>query len=567
MKAFFYLFLSTWFFMGCLPSSKEAQLQKIVDIATELYDAGYSYDSLPYMEKAMEFSTREFGEISHQTAKVSKQLSGVYYEKGMLGAARKEYSRLIHILSNLPGEKKDTLIKSYQQLARIFMALNNFDQSEKIFVHVLLLQKKYLMPNHPDTVETTHTLARLNYYFKKNNKFNDYLDESISILEKIHGVNSYEIVKKIKLKLEIYVHRKDIDGRIKTIKKLVKVMEKSIGKSSLAVAEKLDMLVDAHMDNKDYKKAAETCALALEINKKKLSKNSPVLINNYRKIAHIHFLLLDRAKMELFLKNAMELSATDSLNDDLFEESLYSLINYYMEAGDYLKAEKSLLKLIPLRQKKLSAIHPDLIVDHNSLARCYREQQKYVQAQASLEAAFDIISYSFGKTSEHGLLQIEKMAILSSKARKYPQAITHCMDAIKSIEALYPANHQYYFPFYRRLSIIFKTTRKLEQATDFSLRALKVSEFVHGAASLQLINSLTEVADLYSLRKMPKKAIPYTLRSVNILEKNPNTDRHDLAGKINDLAALYEVTGDKAKAQKLTQRAIQLDSEGSPLKQ
>jgi tetratricopeptide (TPR) repeat protein len=319
------------------------------------------------------------------------------------------------------------------------------------------------------------------------------------------------------------------------------------------------MLTDALMEDENFEEASKICLEALKINEKSLEKNSPALINTYRKLASVEYFLSNHEKMEELLIKAIECAESDSLNEDLYEKVLLSLSAYYMESKRYKNAETQLMKLLNIRKNKLSDIHPDLIENHNMLAQCFTFQKEYIKAQASLEEGFDVVAHSFGKTSSQALNQIDQMAFLSYKAKKYPQAITRCQETIEMLKKQYPDNHQNYLPFYKRLSLIFKTTKDLQKATDFSLKALKVSEFVHGTESTRIVVDLTDISDLYKLRKMPTKAILFAERGVKILEKDKNSDRQYLATALNDLAALYEVAGDKDKANSLYKRSRDID--------
>ena len=556
MKTVYLLIFACVFMLAaCAPSSKHEQLDKILGMANDLFDEGYSSDALPYAEQAMEFSVREFGEVSSETAKVSKRLAYIFYEKRMFGSARKEYSRLIRILNSLPGEDKADLIEAYMKLSQIALAFEDIEGARDITEHVLDLQNKFVGPNAEETIDSAFKLARINGYLGDNSEMYKYINMTVSKLESVHGEDTIESVKYLNMKLQFQEKEENVDGRIVTLRKLIKVMKKNTGEESKATAEHMNMLVDALVAKEEFNEANSVCEKALVINRKILSQNDPALINTCRKLAEIKFHLEQFPKMESLLLEAIKYSGGDSLNDDLYEKALESLCMYYMEFEDFKKAEQNLLKLFELRKKNLSGIHPDLVFDMNRLADCYIGQQEYVKAQAMLEQGYDVVAHSYGKQTKQALAQVEKMAALSYKAKKYPQAITRCEDVINELKESYPDNHPLFFPFYKRLSIIFKTTRDLEKAADFSIKALKVSEFVHGTESANIVADLSEIVDLYKLMNKPTKAITFAERSVKILEQDQKLHKLDLAAKLNDLAALYEVTGDKAKAELLYKKS------------
>ena len=531
--------------------------------ANELFDAGYSTDALPYAEQALEFSIREFGEMSAETGDVSARLAYIYYEKRMFGSARKEYSRLIRILNTLPGARKTELIEAYKKLASIAIAFEEIATAEELYEHLLNLQIMFLGEAHEDALSSAIMLARINAYQKDYENLYKYVDETVSILEKTHGENCQQINDHLKIKLQFQNKEENFKDELKTIQKLYAVAVKQNGENSIYAAEKLNMEADCLIRLGKFKEAEASCTKALEICRSEMSHENPKLISTCRRLALIYSNLQKPDDAEQLLIEAKGYAAQNALNEDLHEEILKMLCSQYMALGNYKKAETNLLELLKIHQNILGDYHPNLLTDYNDLANCYVEQKEYLKAQTILEKSLELVTRAFGKTSLHSLEQMNKMAMVSYYAKKYPSAITKCKEAIDMLKDLYPDNHPSYMPFYKSMVLIHKTIKDYDLATDYSLKALKVSEFTHGVESKNLMIELSSLSDLYKLRNKPDKAISYAERGVKILEKDESADKLILAERLSNLAELYEATGDKSKAEKLYKRSRDIYSQNS----
>ncbi|MCM8529396.1 MAG: tetratricopeptide repeat protein, partial [Lentisphaeraceae bacterium] len=293
--------------------------------ANELFDAGYSTDALPYAEQALEFSIREFGEMSAETGKVSSRLAFIYYEKRMFGSARKEYSRLIRILNTLPGARKTELIEAYKKLASIAIAFEEIATAEELYELLLNLQKMFQGDSHEEALASSIMLARINAYQKDYENLYKYVDETVNMLEKNHGENCQEIADHLKIKLQFQNKEKNFNGELQTIRKLYAVAVKQTGENSVHSAEKLNMEADCLIRLEKFSEAEKVCIKALEICRTEMSHENPKLISTCRRLALIYSNLQKPEDAEALLIEAKEYAAKNKLNEDLHEEILKML--------------------------------------------------------------------------------------------------------------------------------------------------------------------------------------------------------------------------------------------------
>lgn len=561
MRETFYILAVSAFLASCTPASKHEQLKKISDMAKEMFDAGYSSDALPFAEKSLEFSIREFGEMSQETANECEQLAFIFYEKRMFGSARKEYSRLIRILNTLPGADKKSLIAAYKKLASISLAFEDIKGALELYKHLTDLQKKFLGDTQEDTIDDLYMKIRIQAYLKNFEALYEDIDELVGLLEKKEGKNTISSKKYLEIKLTFKREEHDLEGQLPVIQKLIDVYSNSNGPESIEVADYLNSKADVLSHLEQFGKALKVTSRALAINKKKRVETDPQLITTYQKLAIIHQNLQDIKKAEQMLLNAAELAKKDDLNIDLYEQTLQMQSSHYLNLQSYDKAEMVLKNLLNLHKTNLGESHPNLIYDYNALAECYTSLKQYVEAQAALEESLQLASDSFGANSALAVEQMNHMAMLSYKAEKYPQAITKCNETIQMLKQTFPENHPNYMPIYKSLILIYKTKKDYKNATLFSKKALKVSEFVHGNKSLDIIQELSNLVDIYKLQNMPKQAISYAKREVDILQKDEEGDRLQLAEKLNELGSLYETSGDASKAKELFEKSRQIYAE------
>jgi hypothetical protein len=546
---------------SCNPASKQTQLEKISKTGKDMFDAGYSSDALPYAEKALEFSIREFGEMSQETARVSQDLAFLFYEKRMFGSSRKEYSRLIRILNTIPGADKKDLIAAYTKLASISLAFEDIDGALQLYQLITKLQKKFLGETHEETIDSMFMMVRIQAYLKNYSGLYKDVDRLIRLVEKKEEINTIKIKKFLELKLSFTRDEKNPEKEIATLTKLINVFMHNKAADAIEVAKTLNQRADVHIALGHFQEALKDSTNALEINLKKCDKTDPQLITTYQKLATIHQRLQNIPETETALIEAKKLASQGSLNDDLFEQTIQMLSTHYLMTEDFEKAKSTLIEVLQLHKETLGESHPNLVYDYNILADCYASLRQYIQAQAVLEESLLLVSQSYGETSIHAINQINRMAMLNYKAEQYPQAITKCNKAIELLNAVYPDTHPTYMPLYKSLTLIYKTKKDLNKAALFSVKALKVSEFIHGNQSPDILQELTDLVDIYTLQNNTSEAISFAQRSVKILEIQKDGDRLDLAEKLNVLGTLYETSGNKPKANELFEKSRKIYAE------
>ena len=558
MRKKFYILVIASLMASCTPSSKHDQLKKMSETAKEMFEAGYSGDALPLAEKSLEFSIREFGQMSQETARESKQLAFIFYEKRMFGSARKEYSRLIRILNTIPGADKKELVEAYKKLASISLAFEDTKGALNLYKHLIDLQKKFIGDTEEGIIDDLYMKIRIQAYLKNFKELYEDIDELVVLLEKKEGENTLTSKKYLDIKLDFKREEGDLEGQIDVIDKLVAVYTKARGKDSTEVADYLNIRADILMELGHFDKALESTTTALNINLFKRVKTDPQIITTFQKLAVIQQNLQNIDKAEAMLLKAAEYAEQDDLNIDLYEQILQMQSNHYLSIEQYKNAERVLQSLIKLRKTNLGVSHPNLIYDFNALAECYSLLQQYVKAQAALEESLQLASHSFGPSSALAVEQMSRMAMLSYKAEKFPQAITKCKETIVMLSETFPENHPNYMPIYKSLVLIYKTKKDYKNATLFSEKALKVSEFSHGNKSPEIIQELSNLVDIYKLQNMPSKAITYAKREVDIIQSDQESDKFLLAEKLNELGSLYETSGDQIKARELFEQSRKL---------
>ncbi|NQZ56276.1 MAG: tetratricopeptide repeat protein [Lentisphaeraceae bacterium] len=525
----------------------------MLEKAEELYHSGYTSDALPYAQKAVEFSKKEFGNMRSETANAYALLGFIYYEKRMFGQARKEYSHLVRILNSIPGDNTAHLIQVYKKLADISLVFENFPRAQQTYEHIILIQKDYFGEFHQST-ETSHLkLARLYSYTKSTSKIYKNLEAAINIREHEQGINNiFDILFD---KHQFALRSEDLKTQLSTSIRIQKILSLSQQDKSLDIASWLHNEVTLLIKLERFNDALPQATKLLELNQKNLQNHDPLIIRTHQTLAVIYNQMARYEQAEEHLQKALKNSKLNPINKDLSKEILEALCLHYSKLANRRQELSTLQRLLTINISELGEKHPNLLENYNKLSDCLLSLKEYVRAQLILDKSYKIARDNFSDSSQQAISQQKRMIFLSYKAKRYPHAITQCKAVLKTLRAIYPETHPSFLPIFRNLTLIHQTTKSYKQASVSSLQALKCAEFINGNESLELLDDLSTVVNLYKLQQLPKKAITFAKQSVSILESHNDADKFELAEKINDLAVLYENSGNSTEAQKLYERS------------
>jgi tetratricopeptide (TPR) repeat protein len=238
--------------------------------------------------------------------------------------------------------------------------------------------------------------------------------------------------------------------------------------------------------------------------------------------------------------------------------SLNNLAPLYRNQGKYEQAEPLLKRALSIWEQQLGPHHPDTAQSLNNLAELYRNQGKYEQAEPLLKRALSIREQQLGPDHPNTAQSLNNLALLYRNQGKYEQAEPLLKRALSIREQQLGPDHPSTATSLNNLAILYRNQGKYEQAEPLLKRALSIWEQQVGPDHPDTAQSLNNLAALYDDQGKYEQAEPLLKRALSIREQQLGPDHPDTAQSLNNLAELYQTQGKYEQAEPLLKRALSI---------
>ena len=225
-------------------------------------------------------------------------------------------------------------------------------------------------------------------------------------------------------------------------------------------------------------------------------------------------------------------------------------------AGRYEEAVPLAERALAIREKALSAEHPDVATSLNNLAAMSAAKGDYGRAEPLYQRALAIREKALGAEHPSVALSLNNLALLYFAKGDYERAEPLYLRALAIDEKSSGAEHPNVATSLNNLAGLYKTKRDYERAEPLFLRALAIDEKALGMEHPYVAISLNNLAGLYDDKGDYGRAEPLYQRALAIREKAFGAEHPDVALSLNNLAVLYFTKGDYGRAEPLYQRAL-----------
>ncbi|MBA3240675.1 MAG: CHAT domain-containing protein, partial [Acidobacteria bacterium] len=237
-------------------------------------------------------------------------------------------------------------------------------------------------------------------------------------------------------------------------------------------------------------------------------------------------------------------------------ESLNNLALVYKAKGDYGRAEPLYQRTLAIDEKALGAEHPNVAQSINNLADLYQIKGDYERAEPLYKRALAIFEKALGADHQNVATALNNLAALYDTKGDYGRAEPLYQRALKISEKVLGAEHYDVATSYNNLALLYDNKGDYERAEPLYRRALIIREKALGAEHPDVAQTLNNLAALYQAKGDHARAEPLYQRALTIYEKSLGAEHPDLATSLNNLAVLYDTKGDYEQAEPLYQRTL-----------
>lgn len=232
---------------------------------------------------------------------------------------------------------------------------------------------------------------------------------------------------------------------------------------------------------------------------------------------------------------------------------------YYLEIhAQYTQAEPLLRRLLEIREQVLGRLHPDTALSLDHLAWVYWRQGRFEEAERLYQQALEIREQVLEPTHPDMAQSFSVLAGVYSDQGKYEQVEQLHQRALEIREQVLGPTHPSTAVALRNLGWFYRLQGRYKEAELLFQRSLKINEQVLRPTHLNVSDDLFALGSLYNKQGEYEKAEPLLRRALEIREKMLGSTHSDIAQSLLALGWLYRNQRKYKKAEPLLHRALEI---------
>lgn len=269
-----------------------------------------------------------------------------------------------------------------------------------------------------------------------------------------------------------------------------------------------------------YDEALSYSERILEMRRKILGEESYIIAVSINRLAIIHSIKADYAKVEPLYRRALAIfEKVLEPEHPNFGDIYNNLAALYYTTGDYERAEVFYRRGLAIREKAFGPEHTAVASSLNNLAGTFLDRGMNEQAEPLYRRAIEIRERIAGPEDVSLVNPLSNLADSYTLRGVYEKAEPIYHRALQILEKkVGPYNPQYGYPL-EGLARLYNFRGKFEEATALYLRALEIRERAVGLHHPEVAASLTKIAALFAAQGEMGRAVMYQARANEISDR------------------------------------------------
>ena len=170
VRSFVIPFLAVLWLWPAVSQGQSPELNDAYNRAGELYAQGRYQEAIPFVEKALRLSEREFGPDHLGVATALIRLALVYSAQGKYAEAEPLLKRALAIDEKARGPDHRGNATVLNRLALVYRAQGKYAEAEPLYKRVVATREKALGPDHPQVARSINNLA---LFYQAQGRYDD----------------------------------------------------------------------------------------------------------------------------------------------------------------------------------------------------------------------------------------------------------------------------------------------------------------------------------------------------------------------------------------------------------
>ena len=268
----------------------------------------------------------------------------------------------------------------------------------------------------------------------------------------------------------------------------------------------------------------------------------------------IHF---DLKAAERFASLSLKLISDDSMHDDAYAASAYSLMGQVRsEMGNFEEGKRHFERFLALQLQLVGTEHPSVATAYNNLAGVLRKQGDLKEAKEYHERALTIWQQTLGPQHPDVATSYNNLATVLRNQGDLKEAKEYHERALAIRQQTLGFQHPSVATSYNNLATVLRDQGELKRAKEYHERALAIRIQMLGPQHPDVATSYNNLAVLLCKQGDLKQAKEYHERALGIRKQTLGRQHPDVATSYNNLATVLRNQGDLKQAKEYHERAL-----------
>ena len=393
-----------------------------------------------------------------------------YHRKGLYEKAVYFGEQARVVAREKSGPRSKDYATSLNNLAFLYERMNNYIQSEALYMEALNIRKIVLGTEHPEYATTLNGLAGLYKSMGLFYKAEFLYIEAVKIRKKVLGSEHISYAASLNNLGFLYVLMGNFVKAEPLIIEALKIRKNILGTENISYAISIFNLARLNERMGNYAKAEPLYVEAINIHKKVLGTEHPDYATSLSELAGLYQSMGNYAKAEKLYIEAMSIYKNALGAEHVFYATcLSNLASLYKGMSNYAKAEPLFIEALNIRKKVLGTEHPDYATSLNNLASLYKRNGNYAKAEALFTEALNIykkalgVDHVFYATTSINLSKIYEYLGYYSKAEQF------LIEGIDIFKKVFGSEHPNYATGLNNLALLYESRGDLIKADSLLL--------------------------------------------------------------------------------------------------
>ncbi len=268
----------------------------------------------------------------------------------------------------------------------------------------------------------------------------------------------------------------------------------------------------------------------------------------------------DYEKSEPFFTESISIAEKNASGreNETFLPALKNLVDFYIYAHWFDKAEKYYLEYCSLTGKLFGKKHERYITVLNSLGEFYINAGLYEKAETTFAEFVKLCENFYGKKSADYATALNNLAVAYEKQSKYNEAEKIYLKCLSIKESVFKKESDYYALSLINLGILYDYMGKYNEAEKNLLEAIDIYQKINKTETDNYFTALSSIASVYSSKGKNSEAVQLLENALASVKEKKGEISNLYVTALNNLANVLVDLGEFDKAETYFEKTIQL---------